>query len=691
LNSFVPISVAIPTLGSSLKLRASLERILQCRPLPAEIILHLDGAPATDEPALPESTVPVKILRSGRKIGPGGGRDACIRAASNDLVASFDDDSWPLDEDYFAKACVVMSAFPEALVLSPAVYIEEVPVSPTLAEVNEVRCFEGSASVTRRSLYLTLPGYVPVPQAYGIEEADLSLQAHAAGLQVLSCPWFRAWHDRPQSDHLHAEPAWIKNEVLLGYLRFPAWAQPWAWWRAVRRAWRISKPLGAWPCLSALLDSIPHCAEYSPWKRRYSHHELRRALRLEPRRWTLKKGTSGLELTPSPKARRIILAQYTNPSVYPPLEHISKILSRRGWEVICLGLHGRAGLDLDWPARLRVTVRRMNLCAPGIWQKVHYLRFLLWVLWTARSSKAEWVYLSDQLATPLFSLLRRLGGVSVAYHEHDSPPNDGYADGLFIAKVLRDRLTTARECDVLVLPNAMRLQALVQASGRTKRSFAVWNCPSLDEVGESREAIADQRELRVLYHGSIGPSGFPQWLLEGIMKVNPAVRVNLVGYVLPSSENWALELKQLAEQRGFGDRFDTLEAMPRWRLLRHTRTQDIGLGVLSIDPENINLRFLAGASNKVFDYLAHGIVPIVLDLPEWRELLIDRGCAVGCHANDPDSLAKAISQLVSDPNEMRKMGETGRQHILKEWNYEAQFAPVLELLESTPHLQRSTQ
>jgi peptidoglycan/xylan/chitin deacetylase (PgdA/CDA1 family) len=38
----------------------------------------------------------------------------------------------------------------------------------------------------------------------------------------------------------------------------------------------------------------------------------------------------------------------------------------------------------------------------------------------------------------------------------------------------------------------------------------------------------------------------------------------------------------------------------------------------------------------------------------------------------------AIGWLVRNPDRMRAMAEAGRQRVLEEWNYERQFAPVLE-------------
>ncbi|MCA1963709.1 MAG: glycosyltransferase, partial [Prosthecobacter sp.] len=91
----VPVSVAIPAYRSGPGLRQTLERICACDPLPQEILLHADGGwrPAPEVTAgLP---LPVSLFFSEGRLGPGGGRHLLFQKAACDLVASFDDDSWP--------------------------------------------------------------------------------------------------------------------------------------------------------------------------------------------------------------------------------------------------------------------------------------------------------------------------------------------------------------------------------------------------------------------------------------------------------------------------------------------------------------------------------------------------------------------------------------------------------------------
>jgi hypothetical protein len=191
-----------------------------------------------------------------------------------------------------------MDAMPQAAILSPEVYLKEKPIQPQRCELSTAKYYQGSASIHRRSHYLAVRGFVPVPLAYGVEETDLSLQTHAAGFQILESPWLRAWHDRPLSDNAHQLIPWIKNEVLLAYLRYPLIAQPGGWWRAWRHWWRNRSVLKVSGLFRLVRDIFAHCLQYQHYKFPYSLAQILRHLRLQPERFLIEASNGQLQIHP---------------------------------------------------------------------------------------------------------------------------------------------------------------------------------------------------------------------------------------------------------------------------------------------------------------------------------------------------------------------------------------------------------
>ena len=372
--------------------------------------------------------------------------------------------------------------------------------------------------------------------------------------------------------------------------------------------------------------------------------------------------------------RRILYVQYTNPAGYPPLEHSSRLLADAGCDVLFLGTGALGAGALRFPPHPRITVRQLPFCPAGWQQKLHYLRYCLWVLAWALRWRPHWVYASDVLACPVALLLSFWPGIRVLYHEHDSPAS-GAARGL-TRVCLAARRALARRADWCILPNEQRLARFRHGTGTTAKTACVWNCPTLDEVIPEREPRSGDL-LTVLYHGSIVPSRLPLTVIEALALLPDSVRLRIVGYQTVGHIGYVQTLRETAACLGIVDRLEILHAVPRRKLLEIAATCDVGLALLPLDPCDPNLRAMTGASNKAFDYLACGLAVLVSNRPEWRSLYVEAGYGLCCDPNDATSIAEALSYYLHHLVELRRMASRGRFRVTQDWNYETQFAPVL--------------
>ena len=199
-------------------------RILRgCEPAPAEIIVHIDGGRRDTAAAVSREFNDVTVLVSDDRVGPGGGRNKMAAAASHDIVASFDDDSYPIDRDHFARVQQVFGEYPDAWVVDARVFHLNQAIEPDNTTATWVADFSGGGCAYRRERYLQTGGYVPLPTAYGMEEVDFGLRLHALGGRVLRSGRLRVFHNTDLSHH--ADPgitsASIVNLALLTYLRYP--------------------------------------------------------------------------------------------------------------------------------------------------------------------------------------------------------------------------------------------------------------------------------------------------------------------------------------------------------------------------------------------------------------------------------------------------------------------------------------
>lgn len=263
-------------------------RILRgCAPAPAEILVHIDGGRLDTAGAVSREFPDLTVLVSDDRVGPGGGRNKMVAAAAHGIVASFDDDSYPIDRDYFERVLQSFQQFPDAWVVDAQVFHLNEAIEPDTATSEWVADFSGGGCAYRRERYLETGGYVPLPTAYGMEEVDFGLRLHALGGRVLRSGRLRVFHNTDLSHH--ADPAItsasIVNVALLTYLRYPLsmWAIG-AAQCANRIQWllRHGRRRGVWRGLVSIPAALAqHRREREPLPRRAVRSFL--ALRRAPR------------------------------------------------------------------------------------------------------------------------------------------------------------------------------------------------------------------------------------------------------------------------------------------------------------------------------------------------------------------------------------------------------------------------
>ncbi|HMK89735.1 MAG TPA: glycosyltransferase [Methylocystis sp.] len=221
----VPVAVVIPTFNRCDRLCHVLERILRCDPAPAEIWVHVDGADAHVADEVRRRFSGVNVIGSRDRVGPGGGRHRCLLRCASPLAASFDDDSYPVDEDFFGSVVNLFESQPQAALIGASIWRHGEADANRRPTLDERRTFTGCGHALRVSAYREITGYAPRPIAYGVEENDVALQLAAKGKKIYGSDDLRVFHD---TDHKHHDGADITefvvaNAALLAFLRYPAW------------------------------------------------------------------------------------------------------------------------------------------------------------------------------------------------------------------------------------------------------------------------------------------------------------------------------------------------------------------------------------------------------------------------------------------------------------------------------------
>lgn len=217
------VTVGIPTFGRGLRLVETIKRLYNCDPAPAEVIVHVDRSSGELDRELQTLFPCVRILSSPNSVGPGGGRHRCLRAATQPFFASFDDDSWPVDRDFFAEVESLFGGHPDAAVLAASIYYPHQLQAERGQGVKIVTDYTGCGYAIRVDAYHQTTGHIDRTCPYGIEEVDIAMQLHALEWTIVQCETLRVLHATELSHHSKADivAGTVQNVALRAFLRYP--------------------------------------------------------------------------------------------------------------------------------------------------------------------------------------------------------------------------------------------------------------------------------------------------------------------------------------------------------------------------------------------------------------------------------------------------------------------------------------
>lgn len=288
----------------------------------------------------------------------------------------------------------------------------------------------------------------------------------------------------------------------------------------------------------------------------------------------------------------------------------------------------------------------------------------------ANSLKADLYQIHDPELIPMAMLLKAITGKPVIYDIHECYPE------MFLHKdylaVWQGKLISSF-IKILEQMAVRYFDAAIAATEHIAEQFEavpiLHNYPLLSEWQNAPESPQRYASRNICYLGSITKERGLSQLVKALEYVDCSL--HLAGSFEPASYRDELaNLPGFAKvvEYGYVNRGEALQLLAK-----------CAIGVVFFDRSPNHLYSL---STKMFEYMASGLPLIVSDLPANVKLLDRVGCGRYLDPSQPENIAQAIAEMLSDPERLRIMGAKGKSMIGSELSWEAEEPAFLKLYSS---------
>ena len=267
----------------------------------------------------------------------------------------------------------------------------------------------------------------------------------------------------------------------------------------------------------------------------------------------------------------------------------------------------------------------------------------------------------------------KLAGRKFVFDQHDLCPEvyeSRFPNGsraLLLGLRLLERATYTVADHVISTNDSYRDTAIRRGGVAASDVTVVRTGPDPDRL-RRRESNPDCRRGRrylCAYLGVMGPQDGVDLALHAAAELARAGRDD-VQFVLMGKGDSTADLIELSEQLGIADRVTFTGRVPDEVVSEVLSTADLGLCPDPLNPLND-----VSTMNKTMEYMAFELPVVAFDLKETR--VSADNAATYVEPNDVAAYARAIAELLDDPEQRRAMGRDGRQRVVDvlAWHHQA--------------------
>ncbi|MEU7989119.1 glycosyltransferase family 4 protein [Streptosporangium canum] len=285
----------------------------------------------------------------------------------------------------------------------------------------------------------------------------------------------------------------------------------------------------------------------------------------------------------------------------------------------------------------------------------------------------------------LFLVARMLKrqGARFVFDQHDLVPElylsrfDRGKDFLYRAVCRLERLTY-QAADVVIATNESYREVAISRGGKKPEEvFVVRSAPAVERFHQVplEESIKRGKPHLLCYLGVMGPQDGVDYALRSLARLRDDLGRTDWHAVFVGGGDTFEDMVAFSRELGLSDSVEFTGRIPDEDLLRYLSAADVCLAPDPLNPLND-----VSTMNKIMEYMAMARPIVSFDLREARVSAGD--AAVYAPANDESEFAKLIARLLDDPQERRRMGETGKARVTGPLSWERSRTALLAAYEA---------
>lgn len=263
-------------------------------------------------------------------------------------------------------------------------------------------------------------------------------------------------------------------------------------------------------------------------------------------------------------------------------------------------------------------------------------------------------------------------GIPYAVHVHELyAPED--VTGLNHWIVSQEK-TILEKAQFLIFAGKERADEYQRRHGFECPVEVVFNGPRLRQASPKK----DLREkfglppdsLLALYIGGLGHRNALEETILAMETVPKRVALLIAGF---GEADFEKRIQNLIQEKKLERRVHLLgKVKDKWDWIDH-----VDIGICLYQPLELRLKFIAGASNKLFEFISAGVPVVVNSQPDFVKIVSHHELGVCATELTPNSIARALKRLVDDQSFRSGVASRAKQLHRDQFNFDKQFEPVL--------------